>query len=179
MAQQKYIRVDALGEEKDVILLIPPLVGHNSVAFRMNLSDENLISAGFVQSWVEDGHYLAKCHGKSVTLDVSSKPEDTDILNGHYFSPGQEQKYVRFEELDGLSDAIILFPNTVEHAELVQKMGLDLGCVMTAGFFEVGVDDKNDLKVECYGHSYSLNIGSDPSDADVLKEQHYDPGSRW
>lgn len=39
------------------------------------------ISAGFVMLVVEDGVALYHCYGKSVSLGLNSRPEDSNLLN--------------------------------------------------------------------------------------------------
>ncbi len=83
--QQKYIRVNQLGGGTDVIVLFPFIVGHNEMASGLNLKAENVISAGFIATGVKGGLMYARCHGKSTSLGLDSKSEDTELLvRQHY-----------------------------------------------------------------------------------------------
>ena len=71
----KYIRTEILG-----IVLFSETQSHDLMAKRMMSPNDTLISAGFANAddFCDDGQ--VSCHGRSMTLNLSSKDEDTEIL---------------------------------------------------------------------------------------------------
>ena len=69
----KYIAYDApLAEE---IVMFSPMISHENMATMMGLTE--VLGAGFVRM-SESGELM--CYGSSFTLQVKSRPEDTDLL---------------------------------------------------------------------------------------------------
>lgn len=72
--QMKYIVVD--GNLSDTIYLFPGHVQHADFAQTVGATKDILLSAGFV-SHSKDG---LNCYGRSVSLDLASRSEDTKLL---------------------------------------------------------------------------------------------------
>jgi hypothetical protein len=73
MAEMKYIIVDIDGLE--IPIIFGNILVHKLVAGRM--PHRGVISAGFISYDKING---IQAYGKSTTLKVSSRPEDTDII---------------------------------------------------------------------------------------------------
>ena len=160
MEQQKYIRIKELNGVEDVFILFPPDITHSNVAFRMGISDSNLVSAGFVQNIVKNGKREANCHGKSVSLKVESQPEDTELLNKQHYAHDESQKYIRIKCFDSLDDAFFLFPEAINHDVFVKNLQLSIRDIVSAGFVSNTVGKDKQLNPECHGFSFSLNLPS-------------------
>lgn len=174
MNQQKYIRVSEFGSSTEVMILIPPMVNHARMAFSMGLSKDDVASAGFVRNGTEDGRHTVKCHGKSSSLGLECRPGDSTLVRRQHYAPFKEQKYVRFETLDGNEDVIVLIPNDIQHSELVNALRAK-DRVVSAGFVETSVSDNERFQVQCYGESLSLDIPSrEEEDTRLLERQHYE-----
>lgn len=174
MDQQKYIRLKELHGINDVFILFPPAIGHNNVAFKMGISDDNLISAGFVQNIVKNGKREANCHGKSVSLKVESQPEDTGLLNKQHYTHDESQKYIRVECFDFLDDAIFLFPEDINHADFFETLKIPKRGIVSAGFVSNNIGKEKRLNPQCHGHSFSLDRPSFGEDDTIeLIRQHY------
>lgn len=65
----KYIRVSS-----GFITFAEPMM-HKEIRFH-----EEPISAGFYYLKIEDGEIFAKCYGDSISLNLRSKPEDSELL---------------------------------------------------------------------------------------------------
>lgn len=78
-------------------------------------------------------------------------------------------KYILFEDLNGIQpETAIVFPPWVEHRLMAIKMG-PAWKPLSAGFVRVVHHwDADHSEVECYGHSESLGLKSNPKDADFL-----------
>jgi hypothetical protein len=72
-------------------------------------------------------------------------------------------KYIRFETR--LADSVFLFPNWENHANVAQRLGYQ---PVSAGFVSIWVDEDHNLQVQTHGRSESLNMESDPQDADLI-----------
>ncbi len=76
MRKLKYVRFN-LG----FITFAEP-IAHNEIKFiesKFNIT-ESPISAGFYYLTVQDGEIIAKCYGESITLNLKSLPEDSELL---------------------------------------------------------------------------------------------------
>lgn len=59
------------------IYVFPDFINHADICDQLAVRRKNISSAGFVNKHL-------KCHGKSVTLGIDSKPEeDTELLQRH------------------------------------------------------------------------------------------------
>ena len=76
MSKQKYVRLKDYKE----IIVFPDTIQHNE------FKNWNPISAGFC--YIEDNGTV-KCFGESVSLDLKSLPEDSEILRKQLF----DEKY--------------------------------------------------------------------------------------
>lgn len=168
MEQQKYIRVDTLLGSTDVFILFPPSISHQNMAFNLSLRDGDIISAGFVQNIVEKGKRQANCHGTSYTLKTEADPSDTEALNRQHYGT-EDQKFVRFEAFDGLDDAIILIPNSINHADLAAKLRRK---PVSAGFVSNTLEGES-LNPFCFGDSPSMKLFASDEDTEHLIDQHY------
>jgi hypothetical protein len=74
-------------------------------------------------------------------------------------------KYIRFDTR--LADTVFLFPAWDNHADVAFKLRYK---PVSAGFAHVGVDADGMLKVVTYGRSESLNLESEPADAELILE---------
>lgn len=81
MNNLKYVRF------KRDIIIFPAYIDHNKMANQLIgiYNKEDLVSAGFISlkrechpQFKNPGFY---CYGKSVSLNLESKPEDSEILN--------------------------------------------------------------------------------------------------
>lgn len=73
-------------------------------------------------------------------------------------------KYIRFETR--LADSVFLFPTWENHADVAARLGYK---PVSAGFVRVTVDDQGVIQVHTYGRSESLNMESDPEDAQLIR----------
>lgn len=78
MEYPKYIIFDSNGLEIPVIF--SPLISHEEIKYGFNKP----ISAGFCSFSAFEGKVF--CFGKSVSLKLNSRPEDSEILTKHFFS---------------------------------------------------------------------------------------------
>lgn len=80
-------------------------------------------------------------------------------------------KYILFSDLSGsLPETPIVFPNWIEHAGVAARMAPNWQPI-SAGFVRVvHHSDAERPEVECYGHSDSLGLRSNPKDADFLDD---------
>lgn len=67
----KYICVD--NGLNDVIMIFPDLIQHADMFY-----SGKLVSAGFINP------LTMRCYGKSISLNIESRPEDTDIARRQY-----------------------------------------------------------------------------------------------
>jgi len=72
-------------------------------------------------------------------------------------------KYVRFETR--LADSVFLFPTWEAHAEVALRLRYK---PVSAGFVSIWVDENQNLQVQTYGRSESLDMESDPADAALI-----------
>lgn len=174
MNQQKYIRIGEFSTGTEVMILLPPIVTHANLAFLMGIDKDNLDSAGFVSNGIEDKRHTVKCHGKSSSLGLECRPGDSKLVKRQHYAEFKEQKYVRFESLDGCPDVIILIPNMIQHSDFVDAFRDGRANVVTAGFVDTTVTKDGRMKIACHGFSYSLNVGSgEAEDARLIERQHY------
>jgi hypothetical protein len=73
MDDWKYIIV--MNRSIETPILFPPWFGHDEVA-----NGREVISAGFISIHVDDGKIKSGCYGKSISLRIPSRPEDTQIV---------------------------------------------------------------------------------------------------
>lgn len=73
-------------------------------------------------------------------------------------------KYVRFETR--LADSVFLFPTWEAHAEVALRLGYK---PVSAGFVRILVNEDHTIRVQTYGRSESLNMESDPADAELIE----------
>jgi len=79
----KFIRVKQLTRAIDVFILFPDTVQHRELALALGVDERcGLISAGFY-SLTEDelGNPIYRCYGESISLDLQSAPDDSEMLN--------------------------------------------------------------------------------------------------
>jgi hypothetical protein len=71
----KYIRTEILG-----IVTFSDSQSHDVIAKRLMSENDEMLSAGFVRrcEYIDDGQIT--CGGRSMTLGIGSREEDTDIL---------------------------------------------------------------------------------------------------
>lgn len=72
-------------------------------------------------------------------------------------------KYIRFESR--LADSVFLFPTWENHADVAFRLRYK---PVSAGFVSVTVDAQGMIQVTTYGRSESLNMESDPEDAELI-----------
>jgi hypothetical protein len=72
-------------------------------------------------------------------------------------------KYVRFETR--LADSVFLFPTWETHSEVALRLGYK---PVSAGFVSIWVHTDNQIRVQTHGRSESLNMESDPQDAQLI-----------
>ena len=63
----------------DVPIVFPNLIKHSEIARK-----EDIVSAGFC---VIDGPENSQCYGRSDSLGIESRPEDTKILRRYLYTP--------------------------------------------------------------------------------------------
>lgn len=73
-------------------------------------------------------------------------------------------KYIRFETR--LTDSVFLFPTWENHADVAHRLRY---LPVSAGFVTVGMNAQGDMQISTHGRSESLNMGSDPSDAQLIE----------
>lgn len=84
------------------------------------------------------------------------------------------QKYVVISQLAGAKDAVITFPTTVSHAEIVDKLGVKREEVVSAGYTVLNTDDQGTPVFHCYGESSSLGIAANGEhDSQLLNKKMY------
>ena len=74
MNKMKYIIVD--NGLYNSVIIFDHIVKHNEMAQKMH-AIESVVSAGFIE--IVDGKF--QCYGRSVSLDIKSRPEDSDYIN--------------------------------------------------------------------------------------------------
>lgn len=74
MNKMKYIIYDT--GLYDAVIIFDHIAQHNQVAQKM-YAIESVVSAGFVD--IVDGKF--ECYGKSISLDIKSRPEDSEYVN--------------------------------------------------------------------------------------------------
>ncbi len=72
-------------------------------------------------------------------------------------------KYVRFDT--SLADSVFLFPSWEAHAEVALRLGYT---PVSAGFVHIQVNEHGQILVQTYGRSESLNMESNPADAELI-----------
>ena len=79
-----------------------------------------------------------------------------------------EMKYVKFNKIDGVDDAIIVFPSTIGHnviATLISTSSKHTTIyAKSAGF----CDSREQVQWFCYGRSVLLGLSSDKDDSRLL-----------
>ena len=63
---------------------------------------------------------------------------------------------------------IIIFDATLTHSDIAAYFTERGNEVTSAGFIVTDVDENNEARVQCYGKSISLDIGSDPEKDSLL-----------
>lgn len=58
-------------------VIFPEPISHNEISVKHT---ESPISAGFFWLEIIDSEIIAKCYGNSITLKLSSNPEDSELL---------------------------------------------------------------------------------------------------
>lgn len=78
MLRSKYIVTNRLQEQA---IVFSELLGHDDVLNQMGLNLKDVISAGFVSLGLGDDYRIrVSAYGKSISLKVESRPEDTILL---------------------------------------------------------------------------------------------------
>lgn len=95
MNNLKYIRM------KEDIIIFPVHIDHRTMARNLLgrvsslYNKDDLISAGFVSLTESCNPNFDNpgfiCHGRSVSLDIGSRPEDTKLLNRQYYGTSYEE----------------------------------------------------------------------------------------
>jgi hypothetical protein len=69
----KYVTID--NGYNDAVYLIPNIVNHADFVRALGFDVMGVLGAGFVTPDL-------KCYGRSISLGVNSRPEDTELLRG-------------------------------------------------------------------------------------------------
>ncbi len=72
-------------------------------------------------------------------------------------------KYIRTKH-----HGFVIFTDAYTHREVANKMCEEENEVVSAGFVNFGLDDKNCFSVDCYGASVSLGTQSNMADSGSL-----------
>lgn len=83
------------------------------------------------------------------------------------------QKYIHFDELEGSTDVIVIFPPLLTHSNVDYNMRATGTGPLSAGFTSCGVRD-GEVVGSCYGKSTSLKLVAEEADTKLLMRQHYD-----
>lgn len=75
-----------------------------------------------------------------------------------------KMKYIKFDTLT--ADSVFLFPTWEDHSAVAFRM---IYTPVSAGFVRVTVDAQGMIQVTTYGRSESLNMESDPADAELIE----------
>jgi hypothetical protein len=83
MHKVKYISYTEHGANR--LVIFQSIVSHDLFAGKMGISKNRILGAGFVAISGTDSLSTCHCYGESVSLDVKSRREDTDILRGMWY----------------------------------------------------------------------------------------------
>lgn len=63
--------------DRDVLYVFPPIIIHRDFANKISMHEDRWVGAGFVGKQSDGKHF---CYGKSESMEVSSRAEDTVLL---------------------------------------------------------------------------------------------------
>jgi len=92
-------------------------------------------------------------------------------------------KYIMILNDFGMETPII-FPNIMQHVDVMEMMGLKKSDILSAGFVRVrplAEEDKislgsgmiQDIKYTCYGESISIGVKSQPEDSTIVDQMFF------
>lgn len=66
-------------------------------------------------------------------------------------------KYIRLDEFDNTYDFCVVFPDIMNHSDMVISLGSSLDNVVSAGFVTITKSEMGNPVFKAYGESVSLN----------------------
>jgi hypothetical protein len=158
----KYIR------NQHRFIVFPDSCQHREMAIKALGPDKLIHGAGFMRLGFNEGKIEADCYGHSESLNKYPRHDDHEaILKGIGVENDSEVEHAKYISWRG---KVIVFCNELEHKAVAEAAFFGSTDCESAGFVKFIPRDDGTIKLQCYGESMSLNVGSSPDDVKAIAD---------
>lgn len=161
--QTKYIR------NQFRFIVFPDSCQHREMAIKCLGADKLIHGAGFMRLKFENEKIVAECYGESESLRIKVRRDDNVTIVKAIGVENPDDEVMQHAKYIIYRGKVVVFSNELEHKSIAEGAFKSTDCE-SAGFVKFLAHPSGKIKVQCYGESSSLGIGSKKDDNKLVAE---------